>query len=61
MVMLLMEGNTYDTNIPTYYIEDENELTSIPANAPVGTIVECNASTGFKMFMKNSAGEFNEL
>ena len=61
MMFKLYDGDTPDRNIPTYYIEDETELTSIPADAPPGTIVECNASTGFKMFMKNSAGEFNEL
>lgn len=58
---LLMQGNTFDAPIPVYYIEDETELTDIPANAPAGTIVECNASTGFKLFMRNEAGEFNEL
>ena len=47
--------------MPSYYIEDESELTNIPQDAPAGTIAECNASGGFKVFMKNEAGEWNEL
>ena len=61
MVFKILDGNVYDTNIPTYYIEDETELSSIPSDVPAGTIVECNASGGFKLFMKDSQGNFNEL
>lgn len=53
--------NAYEAKMPSYYIEDENELNNIPINAPAGTIVECNASSGFKVFMKNEAGNWNEL
>ena len=61
MVKLISTNGVYDSPIPTYYIEDENDLTNIPAEAPAGTIVECNASGGFKLFMKDSQGNFNEL
>ena len=61
MMIKLMDGNVFDTPIPVYYIEDATELTDIPAEAPAGTIVECNASDGFTLYMKNSLGEFNEL
>jgi hypothetical protein len=60
-MFLIKDGAAYDTPIKTYYVESEAELTDIPAEAPAGTIVEVNASTGFKVFMKNSQGEFNEL
>jgi len=53
--------NAYEAKMPSYYIEDENELTNIPQDAPAGTIAECNASGGFKVFMKNEAFEWNEL
>ena len=61
MMFKIADGNTPDTNIPTFYIEDETELNDIPSDAPAGTIVECNASGGFKLFMKDSQGNFNEL
>lgn len=44
-----------------YYIESEEELADIPINAPAGTIAERNASDGFTAYMKNEAGNFNEL
>lgn len=44
-----------------YYIESEEELADIPINAPAGTIAECNASDGFTAYMKNEAGEWNQL
>lgn len=48
-------------NAPDYYIESASELDNIPANAPSGTIVLCNASAGFKVYMKTEAGTWNEL
>jgi hypothetical protein len=47
--------------MPEYYIESATELADIPDNAPAGTIVQCNASDGFTVYMKNEAGDFNEL
>ena len=47
--------------MPEYYIESAEELANIPENAPAGTIVLCNASDGLAVYMKNEAGEFNEL
>ena len=47
--------------MPDYYIEDESELQDIPVNAPAGTIVQCNESNDFKVYMKQENGEFNEL
>lgn len=60
-MFLIMDGAVYDTPIKTYYVESEAELTDIPDEAPAGTIVEVNAATGFKVFMKDSQGNFNEL
>lgn len=57
----LKDNEVYNVNIPTYYVESESEMQSIPASAPAGTIVEVNATSGFKVFMKNSTGTFNEL
>ena len=48
-------------NDPSYYIEDELELSTIPENAPVSTIVWCNADDGFTVYMKTEAGTWNEL
>jgi hypothetical protein len=50
-----------DDDNPKYYVESEEELANIPANAPASTIAECNASDGFKVYMKNEAGEWNQL
>lgn len=47
--------------MPEYYIEDPSELVQIPNNAPAGTTVQCNADDGFTVYMKNEAGDFNEL
>lgn len=47
--------------MPEYYIEDESELAQIPVNAPAGTIIQCNASGNFTVYMKTEAGDFNEL
>jgi hypothetical protein len=47
--------------MPEYYIESESELSSIPVDAPAGTIVQCNESNDFKVYMKQENGEFNEL
>ena len=55
MKILLKNG------MPDYYIEDESELQDIPVNAPAGTIVQCNKSNDFKVYMKQENGEFNEL
>lgn len=57
----IKDGSTFDTNIPVYYIEEETELTDIPADAPTGTLVFCNGDEESKMYMKNSSGDFNEL
>lgn len=59
--MKILVRNSYDKEFPSYYIEDEAELANIPENAPSGTIIECNATSGFKVFMKHSSGVFNEL
>ena len=64
MVMKILDGDMYDTNIPTYYIEDASELSSIPTEeyqAPAGTIVIQNKTGAFKVYMKDSQGNFNEL
>ena len=54
-------GNSYNIPIPTYYIELEEELTTIPNTAPPGTIVMLNKPNDFKVYMKDSDGNFNEL
>ena len=60
-MFLVMDGAVYDTPLKTYYVESESELANIPDEAGAGTIVEVNASTGFKVFMRMSDGTFNEL
>lgn len=59
--MKTLVRNAYEAKMPSYYIEDASELDNIPANAPAGTIAECNADDGFAVYMKNEAGEWNEL
>ena len=61
IMILINEGNTYNIPLQTYYIESEEELLSIPDNAPAGTLVECNATNGFSVYMKNTEGVFNKL
>lgn len=51
----------YEKNEPVWYIEDESELADLPSNLPMGTVVWCNSDDGFKVYMKNSNDEFNEL
>ena len=61
-MFLIMDGTVCDTPVKTYYVESESEFTNeVLQDAPAGTIVEVNASTGFKVFMKDSQGNFNEL
>jgi hypothetical protein len=48
-------------NNPEYYIESEAELAEIPENAPASTIAQCNSDDGFKVYMKNEAGDWNQL
>ncbi len=48
-------------NNPEYYIESYEELVNIPENAPAGTIAQCNSDDGFKVYMKNEAGDWNQL
>ena len=54
--------DAYEAKMPSYYVESVGELSTIPPNAPAGTIAECNSSTdGFKVYMKTEAGAWNEL
>lgn len=53
--------NVYEAKMPSYYIEDELELSDIPNSAPAGTIAECNDTSGFKVYMKTENGTWNEL
>ena len=53
--------NAYEAKMPSYYIEDESELSDIPNGAPAGTIAECNDVSGFKVYMKTENGTWNEL
>lgn len=50
-----------NNNDPVYYIESATELSTIPENAPASTIVWCNASSGFTVYMKTEAGTWEEL
>lgn len=56
----IKDGNTYNVNIPTYYVETDEELAAIPVTEPAGTIVEYNGSE-FKVLMKKSDGSWKEL
>ena len=60
-MILIKDGNTYNTPVPTYYIESSGELANIPSEAPAGTIAECNASGGFSIYMKNTSGDWNAI
>ncbi len=57
----IKDGNSYDINLQVFYIENENELNDIPKNSTPGTVVMLNSVNGLKVFMKNEAGNFNEV
>lgn len=57
----MLDGNVYNISIPTYYVESDDEIANIPANAPAGTIVEVNESGNFHVKMKMEDGNWNEL
>lgn len=52
----LMDGNSYNVNLPTYYVESVDELNDIPANEPEGTIAEVLTTDGLKVYMKRTSG-----
>ena len=54
-------GNQYNVPIKVYYIEDDTEVSSIPADAPVGSIALVNEAQNFHALMKNKAGNWNTL
>ncbi len=56
-----MNGNTYNVNLPTYYVESDEEINLIPSNAPAGSIVEVNQLGNFHVKMKMENGTWNEL
>lgn len=58
---LIIEGNTYNIPLQTYYVESDSEISQIPSDAPAGTIVEVNESGNFHVKMKMSSGEWNTL
>lgn len=60
-MILLQEGNTYNVNVPTYYVESDAELANIPSSAPAGTIVQVNETNNFHMVMKRLDGSFNPI
>lgn len=61
IMMMIKDGNTYNVSIPTYYVESSSELSTIPSDAPAGTIAEVNDSNGFGIYMKNTSGDWNAL
>ncbi len=61
MLYKMLDGSFYNMQVPTYYAEDESELSDIPANAPAGTLVEINEEGNFHVVMKMQNGTWNEL
>lgn len=57
----MMNGNSYNVPVPTFYVESDAEIATIPANVPAGTIVEVNESGNFHVKMKMEDGTWNEL
>ena len=57
----IQDGNVFNVQVPTYYVESDDELNTIPKNAPAGTIVEVNESGNFHVVMKMEDGTWNEL
>lgn len=57
----IQDGNVYNVPVPTYYVESDDELSTIPANAPAGTIVEVNELDNFHAVMKMNDGTWNQL
>lgn len=57
----IQDGNVYNVQVPTYYVESDDELDLIPASAPAGTIAEINESGNFHVKMKMEDGSWNEL
>lgn len=60
-MILIQEGNTYNVNVPTYYIESDAELSQIPSTAPAGTLVQINETGNFHIVMKQLDGNFNPI
>lgn len=57
----ILDGNTYNVNLPTYYVESDDEIANIPANVEAGAIVEVNEPGNFHVKMKLSDGTWNDL
>lgn len=57
-MILLKNGDTYNTPVKQYYVESEAEISQIPANAPTGSTVLILNENGLSVKMKNSEGNW---
>lgn len=54
-------GNFYNVPIKVYYIEDDSETSSIPQDAPVGSMAIVNKANDFHILMLDSNGNWNSI
>ena len=59
--ILMQYGNYAAVPAPTYYIEADSDTSTIPADAPAGSVAIVNEASNFHVLMKNSAGTWNTL
>lgn len=57
----ILDGNTYNVNLPTFYVESDDEINLIPNNVEAGAIVEVNEPGNFHAKMKLSDGTWNDI
>lgn len=61
MIKLLKINDAYDTAIPQYYCESEEEINEIPENAPAGSTLLLLTDSGLIVKMKHSSGKWIEI
>ena len=59
--ILLQYGDYFNIPIHTYVIEDDADVSNIPADAPVGSIALVNETGNFHSLMKQSSGSWNKM
>ena len=59
--ILMQYGNYPNVPAPTYYIEADTDTSTIPNDAPAGSVAIVNEASNFHILMKNSAGNWNTI
>ena len=60
-MQLIQKGNTPNTPIETWICDTEQEVSSIPSKAPIGSIALILTNDGLVVKMKNNAGDWVAL